>query len=185
MTKVSFLLLVPRMPGHLLAKTYHHSIILHWICLWTISVWQWGGGRTQKYCLPCYWAFIVLEVSTLRASPARMMVPTFAILKLKYCTNHVALYMPRPRKCTANKHTGHPMTNLSLEEAHALQIYRKSGTGSSDAFLHLAINNSMSAWAQALYTHGIWWPEMCTIDMTCKVTVSNVALPTSLMKTSQ
>jgi hypothetical protein len=53
-----------------------------------------------------------------------MMVPTFAILKLKYCTNHVALYMPRPRKCTANKHTGHPMTNLSLEEAHALQIYR-------------------------------------------------------------
>jgi hypothetical protein len=51
--------------------------------------------------------------------------------------------------------------------------------------LHLAINNSMSAWAQALYTHGIWWPEMYTIDMTCEVTVSNVALPTSLMKTSQ
>ncbi len=36
------------------------------------------------------------KLGTLRASPARMMVPMFAILKLKYCTNQVALYIPLP-----------------------------------------------------------------------------------------
>jgi hypothetical protein len=45
------------------------------------------------------------------------MVPIFAMLKLKYCTNHVALYMPRPwKKHSPKKNTGrHPASSEIMQ----------------------------------------------------------------------